>query len=164
MLVKREERVPLFIEDDVRNSLTYKFHEAALDYAPFKDNVMYQKLRNRLLDFFIQQEKVKTLGKTDAIRKEEDKSGYSWEYRVELHLCLKRLLVRVIDTREANLQDDYLKEAYFWFFKKLMAMGILTYKEQQEEKKMMNPSIDKMSNALRDIISQKVTSALTDDE
>jgi len=51
--VKREERVPLFIEDDVRNSLTYKFHEGALDYAPFKDNVMYQKLRNRLLDFFI---------------------------------------------------------------------------------------------------------------
>jgi hypothetical protein len=29
---------------------------------------------------------------------------------------------------------------------------------------MMNPSLDKMSNALRDIISQKVTSALTDDE
>lgn len=70
----------------------------------------------------------------------------------------------MIDTREPNLQDDYLKEAYFWFFKKLMAMGILTYKEQQEEKKMMNPSLDKMSNALRDIISQKVTSALTDDE
>ena len=77
---------------------------------------------------------------------------------------MKRLLVRVIDTREPKLQDDYLKEAYFWFFKKLMAMGILTYKEQQEEKKMMNPDLDKMSNALRDIISQKVTSALTDDE
>jgi len=33
--VKTEKRVPLFIEDDVRNSLTYKFHEGALNYAPF---------------------------------------------------------------------------------------------------------------------------------
>jgi len=113
----------------VRSSLTYKFHEGALDYEPFADNVMYQKLRNRLLDFFIQDEKVKSLGKSEAIRKDEDKSGYSWEFRVELHLCLKRLIVRVIDTREPNLQQDYLKEAYFWFFKKLMAMGILTYQE-----------------------------------
>jgi len=101
--VKLEAMGPLFIEDDVKNSLTYKFHEGALDYEPFKDNVMYQKLRNRLMDFFMQDEKVKALGKTDAIRKDEDKSGYSWEFRVELHLCLKRLLVRVVDTKQLDL-------------------------------------------------------------
>ena len=43
-------------------------------------------------------------------------------------------------------------------------MGILSYKEQLEENKVMNPKLDMMSNALRDIISQKITSALTSDE
>jgi hypothetical protein len=45
-----------------------------------------------------------------------------------------------------------------------MAMGVLSYKETQEEQKVMNPLVDRMSNAMRGIISQKVTSALTDDE
>jgi hypothetical protein len=49
-----------------------------------------------------------------------------------MHNCLKRLLIRVLNTVDRNQQQDYLKETYFWFFKKLMSMGLLTYKEQQE--------------------------------
>ena len=161
---EKKERPPKFSEDDVKQSLTYKFHVNALEYPPFDDNVMYCKLRGRLLMFFIQQERVKALGKTDQIRKEEEKSGYSWEYRIELHNCLKRLLIRVTGTRDPNLQREYLRDAYFWFMQKLMSMGILSYKEQLEENKVMNPQMDMMSNALREIISQKVTSALTSDE
>ena len=43
-------------------------------------------------------------------------------------------------------------------------MGLLSYKEQQEEMKVMNPTLDKMCHALKEIISQKVTSCLTNDE
>jgi hypothetical protein len=66
---------------------------------------------------------------------------------------LKRLVNRVINTNNKQQQLDYLKDTYFWFFKKLMAMGVLSYKETQEEQKVMNPLVDRMSNAMRGIIS-----------
>jgi hypothetical protein len=105
------------------------------------------------MEFFLMAEKVKKFGKSEAIIKSEEKTGFSWEYRVELHLCLKRLVNRVINTNNKQQQLDYLKDTYFWFFKKLMAMGVLSYKETQEEQKVMNPLVDRMSNAMRGIIS-----------
>jgi hypothetical protein len=90
---------------------------------------MFVKLKTRLLAFFVLQEKVRIEGKTQIIIKEEKSSGCSWEYRCEMHVCLKRLLNRVINTKDKQQQQDYLKETYFWFFKKLIAMGLLSYKE-----------------------------------
>jgi hypothetical protein len=113
-------------------ALTYKFHKNALNAKDLNENVMYVKLKNRLLGFFLIQEKVRVLGKTEQIIKEEKTSGCTWEYRCEMHMCLKRLLNRVINTKDKRQQLDYLKETYFWFFKKLIAMGLLSYKEQME--------------------------------
>jgi hypothetical protein len=45
-----------------------------------------------------------------------------------------------------------------------MSMGLLTYKEQQEQLKIMYPEADRMSHALREIIAQKVTSGFASDE
>lgn len=119
----------MFNPDLVRQTIAYNFHDNALDYPPFDDNIMFTKLKNRLLDFFIEAEKVKKFGKSEAIKKSEEKTGFSWEYRIELHLCLKRLVNRVINTNDKGMQAEYLKDTYFWFFKKLMAMGVLSFKE-----------------------------------
>ena len=163
-LARNEKKKAVFNPELVKQTIAYTYHENALDYPAFNDNIMFQKLKNRLLSFFIEAEKVKKFGKSESILRSEEKTGFSWEYRIELHLCLKRLVCRVINTSNKEKQAEYLKDTYFWFFKKLMAMGVLSFKETQEENKVMNPLVDRMSNALRDVISQKVTSALADDE
>lgn len=48
-MAKREKKEAVFDEEDVKQSLAYKFHANALDYPPFEDNVMFVKLRVRLL-------------------------------------------------------------------------------------------------------------------
>jgi hypothetical protein len=118
-----------FDADDAKSALTWKFHKNALDSKDLNENIMFVKLKTRLLAFFVLQEKVRIEGKTQMIIKEEKSSGCSWEYRCEMHMCLKRLLNRVINTKDKVQQQDYLKETYFWFFKKLIAMGLLSYKE-----------------------------------
>jgi hypothetical protein len=66
---QRQRLPPTFSPEDATESLTYKFHENALKGGHLEGNMMYSKLRDRLLAFYVQQEKVKTMGKTPAIEK-----------------------------------------------------------------------------------------------
>lgn len=97
-MARKERKKAEFNPELVKQTIAYNFHDNSLDYPPFNDNIMFTKLKNRLLAFFIEAEKVKKFGKSEGIIKTEEKSGFSWEYRIELHLCLKRLVNRVINT------------------------------------------------------------------
>ena len=101
---------------------------------------MYQKLRIRLNAFYVNAEKHRLMGPTSAQTELYRKTGYSFDYRAQLHKCLKKLMFNVIDQRDPFMQETYLKEVYFWFYKKLMSMGALSHEEMQEESKIMNPS------------------------
>jgi hypothetical protein len=65
----RKRLPPTFQEEDATQSLTYKFHENALKGKHLEDNMMFTKLRARLMAFYVQLEQVKTLGKDAAIIK-----------------------------------------------------------------------------------------------
>jgi hypothetical protein len=53
-------------------------------------------------------------------------SGFPFGYRLELHKCLKKLLLEVVSQRDERIAKVYLKEVYAWFFKRLTAMGALS--------------------------------------
>jgi hypothetical protein len=53
-------------------------------------------------------------------------SGFPFMYRLELHKCLKKLLLEVVSQRDVRIANQYLKEVYAWFFKRLTAMGALS--------------------------------------
>ena len=38
----------------------------------------------------------------DSIKKADKNPAMRWEYRGEMHLCLKRLLIRVLNTQDIN--------------------------------------------------------------
>ena len=97
-LARKEKKKAEFNPEMVKQTIAYNFHDNSLNYPPMDDNIMFNKLKGRLLAFFIEAEKVKKFGKSEGIIKTEEKSGFSWDYRIELHLCLKRLVNRVINT------------------------------------------------------------------
>ena len=54
------------------------------------------------------------------------KTGYKFEYHIELHKCLKQLVVKIVNQQDDRLQLLYLKEVYCWFHEKLVTMGLLS--------------------------------------
>ena len=65
-----------------------------LEDARLKDNEMFNKLVTRLSAFFLNREKIRQNGgpnerQLDIIKK----SGFSHEYRIKLHKCLRELVI-----------------------------------------------------------------------
>ena len=59
---------------------------------------MYRKLKKRLLDFHIQNEKYRVNGPSEKQLEEETLTGVKFTYIIKLHVCLKRMLREVIIT------------------------------------------------------------------
>ena len=53
---------------------------------------------------------------------------------------------------------------FSWFFAKLTAMGALSRQEYEEEFKLLNPLTNKMADAMRVILDQKVRSSLINED
>ena len=116
-----------------------------LDDETFKDDtspnaavppdcqLMFKKLVLRLSAFYVNSEKYRLVGLTEAQVENLRKSGFSFGYRVELHKCLRNLLLQVINQKEVSIKVRLLKEVYAWFFYKLKAIGALSAQEIQDE-------------------------------
>lgn len=87
---------------------------------------MYKKLLNRISTFFVQAERYRKLGPTEKQEKEFKESGFSFQYRVELHKCLKNLLLSLVRQKDETVMKFHLREVYLWFFNKLQAIGALS--------------------------------------
>lgn len=83
----------------------------------------------RLESFYILAEKYRLQGPTSQQLESFRKTGYKFEYHIELHKCLKKLVIRVINQKDAQLQLLYLKEVYSWFNDKLITMGLLSKRD-----------------------------------
>ena len=66
-------------------------------------------------------------------------TGYPWHFHVELHKCLKELLLNVITQKNPKVLKLHVKEVYAWLLNKLMQMGALSRQEQMQEADLLNP-------------------------
>ena len=99
---------------------------------------------------------MRTVGHTRKELEQYKASGFGYEFRVQLHKCLKRLLLEVTSQKDTRMQTQYLKEVYEWYFKRLIAMGALSKEEYAAEYKCLNPLTDKMADAMRKVVNQKL--------
>lgn len=53
-----------------------------------------------------------------------------------------------------------LRSTYQWFINKLVAMGALSQREQESEVAFLNPMTNHLAQSMRNVIKQKVHSAL----
>ena len=87
---------------------------------------MYKKLVLRLSAFYVNAEKYRLVGPTEIQLETIRKSGFSQPYRLELHKCLRNLVIQVVNQRNLTIKLRLLKDVYAWFYDKLMAMGALS--------------------------------------
>ncbi len=153
-----------FSEDAVLESDLFKISTSTLKDERMGDNVFYTKLVGRLNTFYVQAEKYRLLGPNQKQADLMKASGFPFHYRLELHKCLKKLLLEVVSQRDERIANQYLKEVYAWFFKRLTAMGALSKQEYEAEFKLLNPMTNRMADAMKGIVTQKMQSVLVNEE
>ena len=122
---------------------------------------MYEKLIIRLSAFYLNCEKIKMNGgMTEQQQEVIRKSGFTHEYRVRLHRCLRELLIHIVNEKKMDLKLRQLRKTYEWFFHKLVAMGALSQQEIEAELAFLNPMSNNLAATMKAVIKQKVHSAL----
>lgn len=152
----------VYDEDAIKTSQIFKLNEESLKHPRLEENIFFVNLKNRITNFYLTNEKLKIEGPTPQMLETWHKTGFPWEYRVELHKQLKQLLLRCIACKNDKVQDAFVKQTYEWFFNKLLAMSALSQVEIDEEMKLLNPNVDSFQNAVRQVINIKARSALCD--
>jgi hypothetical protein len=90
-------------------------------------------------------------------------SGYPFKYHVELHRCLKQLLLNVIQQKNPKVLALHVKEVYGWLLNKLNQMGALSRSEQMAEADLLNPLAKTMGTTLCNVVKHKILSNLVDE-
>ena len=67
---------------------------------------------------------------TEAQKAVIKKTGYSLEYRSQLHKSLRTKILQIVSERDDDMKCRQLRETYSWFIDKLVAMGSLSKEEQ----------------------------------
>jgi len=83
-----------FDEERVLESKEYRLAMEMLEDNKLKGNSMYEKLTVRLSAFYLNNEKIRVNGgPTEQQQEIIRKSGFSQQYRVQLHKCLRELMI-----------------------------------------------------------------------
>ena len=127
-----------FNADDIMNNKLFKMNMSMLEDETLKEDLssnpavppqcqlMYKKLVLRLSAFYVNAEKFRLVGPTEQQLETMRKSGFSQVYRIQLHKCLRNLLIQVVNSKQLVIKLRLLKDVYAWFFDKLLAMGALS--------------------------------------
>ena len=151
-----------FDEERVFESREYQFSMDMLADSKLRGNQMYEKLTQRLSAFYLNTEKIRINGLTEAQEETIRKSGFSQQYRVKLYKSLRDLMIHIVNERKLDLKLRQLRQTYEWFIGKLIAMGALSEAEQRREEEFLNPLTNQVANVMSAVIKQKVRSALCD--
>ena len=136
-----------------------------LEDHKLKDNEMYVKMTHHLSAFYLQTEEIRINGKLSAWQEEEvKKSGFSYAYKVKLFKCLRDLLIHIVNEKMMDVKLRQLRQTYTWFIGKLTAMGALSEQAQADEAEFLNPTTNMVAKAMKEVIKQKVYSALCNEE
>lgn len=99
---KLNEQAP-FSAEKVVNSELFKLRTSCLFDPRLEDNIFYRKLRDRLQAHFVEAEKYRQVGPSAKQVEQLAKSGFSFQYRLRLFDCLKKLLLEVISTKDSRV-------------------------------------------------------------
>ena len=154
----------VFDEEEIMNSAIFLQQAQLLDDPKLKDNEMHRKLCVRLAAFYVNQEKIRLCGLTESQKEAIRKSGFSNSYRQQLHKSLRTMLLQIVSEKDIDMKLRQLRETYSWYIDKLIAMGALSDQEKQQEFLFLNPNADSMKVAMRDIVKNKMRSALCDED
>ena len=118
--INEMEKKLLTMEDMTRERVweteLFKVQDITLNDPRVKDNVFFNKLKERLNSFYVVAEKFRMFGPNRQQNETIQKSGMGFNYRMNLHKCLKKLLMEVISTRDSRHQEVYAKQVFAWFF------------------------------------------------
>jgi hypothetical protein len=103
----------------LQNTEIFKVTMNALHDPRLVDNIMYQKMLARLEGFYVTAEKYRLYGPTPKQEKMFKDSGFSWKYHIELHTCLKHLLLNATKQKNMKVLKLHLSEVYRWLLNKL---------------------------------------------
>lgn len=117
---------------------------------------------SRLEAFFIVTQKYRMYGPTPKQAQMMRDTGYPFSYHIELHKCLKQLLLNMINQKNTKVLKLYVAEVYRWLLSKLMQMGALSRSEQLAEADLLNPLASTMGTSLNQAIKQKLLYDLVD--
>lgn len=88
-----------FDEDRIFESRPYQLAMTMLEDPTLKGNEMYEKLCVRLSAFYMNNEKVRINGMTENQKEVVRKSGFSHQYRIQLHKCLRDLVIHFVSEK-----------------------------------------------------------------
>lgn len=84
------------------------------------------------------------------------KTGIDFNYRIQVHKSLKRLLREVTNMKDKNMQLKNIGKVYQWYFRKLESIGLLSNQEKDEEEMLLNPSkIDEIQRRREEQVQEK---------
>lgn len=123
-----------FDEERIFESKPYQLFMDMLSDPSLKGNQMYEKLCVRLSAFYLNNEKIRINGKMTDVQIEEcRKTGFSQGYRIQLHKCLRDLMIHIVNEKNQGVKLRQLRSCYQWYINKLVAMGALSQREQESE-------------------------------
>jgi hypothetical protein len=73
----------------------------------------------RLEAFYVLSEKYRVNGPTQKQAQMMRDTGYPFSYHIELHKCLKHLLLNMINQNNLKVLKLYVSEVYGWLLQKL---------------------------------------------
>ena len=104
-----------FDEERIFESREYQFSMDMIADNKLRGNQMYEKLTQRLSAFYLNTEKIRYNGLTDAQQDIIRKSGFSQQYRQRLYKCLRDLMIHIVNERKMDLKLRQLRQTYEWF-------------------------------------------------
>ena len=102
----------------------------------------------RLEAFYVLAERYRKFGPTPKQQATMKETGYPFSYHVELHRCLKHLMLNVINQTNKRVLKLHVTEVYRWLLNKLQQMGALSRSEQMAEADLLNPLASTMGASL----------------
>ena len=149
--------------DFCKNQEVFKITMNALHDKRLTDDLMYQKMLARLQAFYVMAERYRRFGPTPKQAQVMNDTGYPFRYHVELHRCLKNLLLNITKQKNPKVLRLHLKEVYRWMINKLFQMGVLSKEQMMKEADVLNPLAQTMGARLREAVEDKIKSNLVDE-
>ena len=84
----------------IKSTVSFKFEQRYLNCTALEGNPIYEKLKKRLMAFFVQQSKHRKLGPDQKTQQIELETGTKFPYIVKLNQCLRTML------RQVCVSDD----------------------------------------------------------
>ena len=118
----------------------YSVDVQSLDCPELEPNPIYQRLKQRILKFFVTREEIRRYGPTRKQNETNFKAGIDFSYWIQVYRSLKRMLREVIRCHDPKIQTKHLGKVYAWFMRRLEAIGQLSNAERDDEQMILNPA------------------------